>query len=78
MDTAFNFKSSSFSSNKLNTMETLHNTFLRNFLHADKNTPNSILYSDLVCNDIATTILARFIKFWIQGFRNKGDNKLLD
>ena len=68
MDTIFKFKPSSFYSNKVNSMETYHNTSLRNFLYADINSPNSILYLDLACNNIAIIVFVRFIKFWIQVF----------
>ena len=61
----FHFKTSSFTSNKVNGMENFHNTSFRSFLHANQHKENSILYLDLACTNIATIVISRFVKFWI-------------
>ena len=51
------FKHTTFSINKLNALETFHTNSLRGFLQVDKSTPNSILFLEFACTNIATLVV---------------------
>ena len=55
-----NFKSTTFSSNKVYALESFHTNALRSFLQVDRSTPISIIFLEFATKNLATLLISRF------------------